>query len=155
MGTTVLIFGGIWGTQNPQQMAPQTSQHLRRFSRANTNLLFKSLLGWSWADLGACWVLSWGPKKPSGIGKHTHTHTYRALSRQSVGLTTRVVLRTLSKFCIPSMYRSNFPGPTHDQCFAFASQVAYDNFSSSHACSAPCFGSPKLRMTIFGKHNIW
>ena len=67
-GENRISFGGGLGGQNRPQMAPATSQKLRRFSRAK-KLLFKSLLEPSWADLRAFWVPSWGQKKRSGIGK--------------------------------------------------------------------------------------
>ena len=47
------------------QIGPKTSQNLRQFSRAK-QLLFKCLLETSWADLGAFWRASWGPKLRSG-----------------------------------------------------------------------------------------
>ena len=59
---------GRFGRPKSTKMEPKTSPNLRRFSRAK-KLLFKSLLEPSWADLGAFWRPSWGPKKHFRIGK--------------------------------------------------------------------------------------
>ena len=56
-----LRYGAPFGRPKSTKIASKTSQNLRRFSRAK-KLRFKSLLEPSWADLGAFWVPSWGPK---------------------------------------------------------------------------------------------
>ena len=61
--------GGLGGPKSTK-IGSKTSQNLRRFSRAK-KLLFKSLLEPSWADLGAFWRPSWGPKYRCGIGRRS------------------------------------------------------------------------------------
>ena len=50
------------------KIGPKTSPKLRRFSRAK-KIVFKTVLGPSWADLGAFWRPSWAPFWPKSIGK--------------------------------------------------------------------------------------
>ena len=57
-------------TPKSTKIEPKTSPNLRRFSRAK-KVLSKSLLGPSWADLGAFWRPSWGSKYRCGIGRRS------------------------------------------------------------------------------------
>ena len=70
MGPTTLIFGAPKEDPKSTKIGPKTSPNLRRFSRPK-KLRFKSLLEPSWADLGAFWRPSWGPKNRSGIGRRS------------------------------------------------------------------------------------
>ena len=60
------IFLAPFWTPKSTKMAPKTSPNLRRFSRAK-QIVFKSLLEPSWADLEAFWRPSWAPNLRSGI----------------------------------------------------------------------------------------
>ena len=56
--------GGFWRA-NPIKIGSKTRPNLRRFSTTK-KILFQTLLGTSWADLGAFWRSSWGPNMRSG-----------------------------------------------------------------------------------------
>ena len=64
----ILPLGSPFCDPKSTKIGPKASPNLGRFSRAK-KFLFKSLLGPSWADLGAFWRPSWGAKKRYGIGK--------------------------------------------------------------------------------------
>ena len=59
--------GGFWKA-NPIKIGSKTWPNLRRCSTTK-KILFQTLLGTSWADLGAFWRSSWGPNMRSGISE--------------------------------------------------------------------------------------
>ena len=64
------FMGPHLGGQNTAKSDPKTRQNLTRCSRAK-QLLSKSLLGPSWADLGEFLRPSWGSKMRSGIRRRS------------------------------------------------------------------------------------
>ena len=67
---SILTFRGAFGRPKSTKIGPKTSQNLRRFSRSK-KLLFKSVLGPSWAAPGAFWRPPWGHERRFRIEIHT------------------------------------------------------------------------------------